>query len=183
MAAKRPVLIALAVLVAAGGAVAAAVVLKSSSALPTVATGCGRSVSGQGFRVFTCMSGGALAGHPHPKELLVVRDDGSSSAYPVFRTAELAAAGREVVATYDLGLVRVTTSGLVPLLTQDELAKALRVRSNAILDVHDPKIDEHGRISFVPSVLAHPGCRNPLLEFTAAGVVRRIAPSTSPICS
>ena len=37
------------------------------------------------------MSGGASAGHPHPKELLVIRDDGSSAAYPVFRTVELAA--------------------------------------------------------------------------------------------
>jgi hypothetical protein len=130
------------------------------------------------------MSGGASAGHPHPKELLVIRDDGSSTAYPVFRTAELAERDGKVVATYDLSLVRVTSSRLVPLLTNAELARAVHVRPTAIWDVHDPRIDARG-ISFVPSVFRGfrgSGCENPLLELTA-GAVHQIRASNSRTCS
>lgn len=181
-------LVAAALLVAGvGGAVSAAVALKSSSAPPAIASDCGRSVSGARFRLFSCMSGGAGAGHPHPKELLVIRDDGSSAAYPVFRTAELAAGDGEVIATYDLSLVRVTSSRLVPLLTNGELARALHVRSTAIMDIQGPRVDAHGDVYFTASVLSphRSGCRNPLLERTAGGTVRQIRSSTpqTTICS
>ena len=178
-------LVLVAALLAVGGAGAAAIVavaFKSANPVPAIATDCGRSVSGPGFRVFSCMSGGAGAGHPHPKELLVIRDDGSSAAYPVFRTGELAAGNGEVIATYDLSLVRVTSNRLVPLLTNGELARALHVRPTAIWDIHDPRIDAHGDISFMPSVFRHSGCQNPLLELTA-GTVHRIQTSTSRDCS
>jgi hypothetical protein len=132
------------------------------------------------------MSGGAGAGHPHPKELLVVRDDGSSVAYPAFRIGELAVGDGEVVATYDLGLVRVTSNHLVPLLTSGQLARALHVGSAGIWDVYDPRVDGHGAISFVASVSrrGHAGCRSPLLELTA-GTVHQIRSSTSrsTVCS
>jgi len=185
---QHPVLVAAAVLAVGGaGAATAAVALKSSNAVPAIASDCGRSVSGPGFRVFSCMSGGASAGHPHPKELLVIRDDGSSAAYPVFRTVELAAHDGEVIATYDLSLVRVTSRRLVPLLTNGELARALHVPSTAIMDIHDPRVDAHGDISFIASVLSlsRSGCRNPLLERTAGGAVQQIRSSTSRnnICS
>src|SRR5712692_1821726 len=82
---QHPVLIAAAVLIVGGaGAATAAVALTSSNSVPAIASDCGRSVSGRGFHVFACMSGGARAGHPHPKELLVARNDGSSVAYPAF---------------------------------------------------------------------------------------------------
>jgi hypothetical protein len=127
------------------------------------------------------MSGGASAGHPHPKELLVIREDSSSAAYPVFRTGEFAVGDGEVIATYDLGLVRVTSSRLVPLLTSGELARALHVQSTAIMDIHDPRVDAHGDIYFIASVLSpsHSGCQNPLLERTAEGTVHQIRASTS----
>lgn len=180
MGRRHALLVAAAVL---AGAAAAAVALHSSKRVPAIAAGCGRSVSGPGYRVFSCMSGGVGVGHPHPKELLVVRDDGSSAAYPVFRTGELAAAGGKVVATYDLGLVRVTRSRLVPLLTNAQLARALHVRANAIFDIHDPTIDARGGISFSPSVIRRgSGCRNPRLELTG-GALHRIAASTSRTCS
>ena len=186
VARQHPFLIAAAVLVVGGaGAATAAVTLKSSNPVPAIASDCGRSVSGPGFRVFSCMSGGASAGHPHPKELLVIRDDGSSAAYPVFRTVELAAHDGEVIATYDLSLVRVTSSRLVPLLTNGELARALHVPPVAIWDIHDPRIDAHGDISFMPSVFRGfrgSGCENPLLELTA-GTVHQIQASTSRNCS
>jgi hypothetical protein len=188
MARQHPVHVAAAVLVVGGGGAAiAAVALKSSNSVPAIASDCGRSVSGRGFRVFACMSGGARAGHPHPKELLVFRNDGSSVAYPAFRVGEFAVGDGEVVATYDVNLVRVTSSRLVPLLTSGELARALHVPSTAIMDIYDPRVDAHGDIYFVASVLSlsRPGCQNPLLERTAGGTVRQIRSSTSRnnICS
>ena len=181
-------LIAAAVLVVGGGGVAsAAVALKSSNSVPAIASDCGSSVSGRGFRLFACMSGGARAGHPHPKELLVVRNDGSSVAYPAFRVGEFAVGDGEVVATYDVNLVRVTSSRLVPLLTSGELARALHVQPTAIMDIYDPRVDARGDIYFIASVLrlSRSGCQNPLLERTAGGTVRQIRSSTSRnnICS
>ena len=180
----RVVLAAVVLAVGAAGAATAVVALKSSNTVPAIASDCGTSVSGSGFRVFSCMSGGAGAGHPHPKELLVVRHDGSSAAYPVFRTGELAARDGEVIATYDLSLVRVTSRRLVPLLTNGELARALHVRPTAIWDLHDPRIDAHGNVSFSPSVFRGrgSGCKNPLLELTA-GTVEQVQASTSRLCS
>jgi hypothetical protein len=175
----RRVLVAAAVLVVAGEAAGAAA---------AVAPGCGRSVSGPGFHVFACMSGGARAGRPHPKELLVVRSDGSSVAYPAFRVGEFAVGDGEVVATYDIELVRVTSRRLAPLVTSSELARALHVPSTAIMDIYDPRLDARGDLYFVASV-SRPsrgsGCRNPLLERTAGGSIRQIRSSTSRdgICS
>lgn len=188
MARQHPVLIAAAVLVVGGGGAAtAAVAWTSSNPVPAIASDCGRSVSGRGFHVFACMSGGARAGHPHPKELLVVRNDGSSVAYPAFRVGEFAVGDGEVVATYDVNLVRVTSSRLVPLLTSGELARALHVQSTAIMDIYDPSVDAHGDIYFIASVLSlsRSGCQNPLLERTAGGTVHQMRSSTSRnnICS
>jgi hypothetical protein len=132
------------------------------------------------------MSGGARAGHPHPKELLVARSDGSSAAYPAFGGQDLAAGYGEVVAVHDLDLVRVTSSRLLPLVTTSELARALHVRPTA-WPMYDLRVDARGDVYFVVSVpnprLA--GCRNPLLERTATGTIRQIRASISHsnICS
>jgi hypothetical protein len=188
VARRHPVLIAAAVVVVGGGGPAsAAVPLKSSNSVPTIASDCGNSVSGRGFHVFACMSGGARAGHPHPKELLVVRNDGSSVAYPAFRVGEFAVGDGEVVATYDVNLVRVTSSRLVPLLTRGELARALHIQSTAIMDIYDPRVNARGDIYFIASVLSlsRSGCQNPLLELITRGTVHQIRSSTSRnnICS
>ena len=189
VARQHPVLLAAAVLVVGGGgAASAAVGLTSSNPVPAaVLADCGSGVSGHGFRVFACMSGGAAAGHPHPKELLVIRKDGSSLAYPAFRLGEFAMGDGEVVATYNVNLVRVTSSRLVPLLTKGELARTLHLRSGAIMDIYSLRVDAHRDIYFVASVLSQGrrGCRNPLLERTAGGTVRQIRSSTSRnnICS
>jgi hypothetical protein len=134
VARQHSVLIAAAVLVlAGGGAAATAVAMKSSNSVPAIAADCGRSVSGGGLRVFACMSGGARAGHPHPKELLVVRNDGSSVAYPDSGGQGLAAGDGAVVATYDDKLVRVASLRLVPLVTQGELSNALHEQTISLM--------------------------------------------------
>jgi hypothetical protein len=187
VARRHPVLLAAAALVVGGGGAAVAVSPTSSSPVPAIASDCGRSIAAPGFHVFACMSGGARVGRPHPKELLVVRSDGSSSSYPRYAGTEFAVRGGEVVATYDLGLVRVTRSRLVPLVTERELARALRLRPAAIMAIYDPRVDARGDVYFVASVLRphRRGCRSPLLERTVRGAIRQIRSSTSrnSICS
>jgi hypothetical protein len=124
------------------------------------------------------MSGGAAVGHPHPKELLVLRNDGSSAAYPAWGGQGLATGNGVVVAFHDLNVVRVTSNRLVPLVTPDELAKALHVRPTAILwPMADLKVDGRGNVYFAPSLQTSSGCRNPLLERTAGGTIREIRAS------
>jgi hypothetical protein len=172
----HPLLIAAAAFVVA--AAAAGLAVWPSSSVPAIASDCGHSVSGQGFRAFSCMSGGAAAGHPHPKELLVVRSDGSSAAYPVYLTIWLGAGDGEVVATYDGSVVRVTSGRLVSLVTRAEIAQALHLRPIAIWNLYDPRVDVQGDVYF-NALLS--GCRKPLLERTAAGTVR-VRPQASGSC-
>jgi hypothetical protein len=184
VARRQPVLLAAAVLVVGGGGAAgAAVSLRSSDPVPPwVLADCGRGVSGQGFRVFACESGGAAAGHPHPKELLVLRNDGSSVAYPEWGGQGVAAGDGEVVAFHDLNVVRVTRSRLVPIVTPDQLARALHVRPTASLwPMNDLRVDARGDVYFAPSVPIRPsGCRNPLVERTAGGTIFEIRASITP---
>jgi hypothetical protein len=182
VARRHPVLLAAAVLVLGGGgaAGAAAVSQRSSDPVPPwVLADCGRGVSGPGFRVFACDSGGAAAGHPHPKELLVLRNDGSSVAYPGWGGQGVAAGDGEVVAFHDLNVVRVTRSRLVAIVTAGELARALHVRPTAIVwPMNDLRVDARGDVYFAPSVqIRRSGCRNPLVERTAGGTIREIRAS------
>jgi hypothetical protein len=185
---QYPVLLAAAALVVGGGGTAGAAVSQRSSnpAPPWVLADCGRGVSGPGFRAFACESGGAAAGHPHPKELLVLRDDGSSVAYPEWGGQGVAAGDGDVVAFHDLSVVRVTSSRLVPLVTPDELAKALHVRPTAIVwPMNHLGVDARGDVYFSPSIqIRRSGCRNPLVERTADGKIRVIRASItrSTVC-
>jgi hypothetical protein len=83
----------------------------------------------------------------------------------------------------DINLVRVTSSRLVPVLTTDELASALHIRAIAIMDIYAPRVDAHGDIYFVASIL--PGCQNRVLERTPEGAIRqiRVLTSRSGTCS
>jgi hypothetical protein len=132
------------------------------------------------------MSGGAAVGHPHPKELLVLRNDGSYVAHPEWGGQGTAAGDGEVVAFHDLNVVRVTRSRLVPLVTPHELARALHVRPTAIIwPMNHLRVDARGDVYFSPSVqIRSSGCWNPLLERTAGGKLRQIRSSItrSTIC-
>jgi hypothetical protein len=175
------------VLVVGGGAAAAAVSLRAPNPVPRwVRADCAHGVSGRGFRAFACESGGVAAGHPHPKELLVLRDDGSSAAYPEWGGQGVAAGDGEVVAFHDLTVVRVTSRRLVPLVTPDELARALHVRRSAIIwPMNHLSVDARGDVVFSPSVqIRRAGCWNPLVERTAAGQILEIRRSItrSTVC-
>lgn len=183
MAARHPFLLAAVVLVVGGGGTAIAVVgSTSSTSVPTVGSECGTGVPGPGFHVFACMSGGARTGHPHPKELLVVRNDGSSVAYPGYGGQELAADDGEVLAAHDDNLVQVTGRRLVPLVTQAELASALHIRTLLIMGFGRFRVDARGDVFFFASTLIHGrhGCQNRSLERLAGGRIRQIRASSSP---
>lgn len=182
---RHSVLLAVSVLVAGGGAAAGAgVAWNSSSSIPAwVAWDCGTGVSGQGFRVFACMSGGAAAGHPHPKELLVIRSDGSTVAYPAYWISQPARGDGEVVATYNGNIARVTSGRLVPLLTYHELLRALHAR--LIWPLVALRVDARGHIRFHASFETGSGhgCLNRVLELTDRGTVHQIRALRSEICS
>lgn len=145
---------------------------------------CGNGVQGPGFRVFGCMSGGAEAGHPHPKELLVVRDDGQSIAYPAYGGFGFAVGDGRVVAVYDYRLVRVTARRLVSLVTRKELARALHVRTKAfsIMGFGKLGIDNRGEIDFYVSTLirGHYGCQSRHFERLTSGRLHELWMSSTP---
>ena len=157
---------------------------QSAASAGYVGPECGTGVSGPGFHVFGCMSGGARAGHPHPKELLVVRSDGSSVAYRAYGGFGFAAGDGEVVAIHDYGLVRVTSRRLVSLVTQDELASALHIRTKDFLitGFRGLRVDARGDIYFFASTLIHGrhGCQSRYFERLTGGTIRQVRVSSTP---
>jgi hypothetical protein len=144
----------------------------TSNRVPRVAwqaVDCGIGVAGPGFHAFACESG-----LRHPKQLLVVRSDGSAATYPAHGHMEFAVGRGDVIAAYDDNLVRVTSSRLVPLLTHDELLRALHTR--LIWGILAPAVDAHGDIYFVASIenMSRSGCQSLILDRTTGGTVRRI---------
>jgi hypothetical protein len=175
---SRGLLLCLLLLLTASGSVTH----RGAASAGEVGPECGRGVSGPGFHVFACMSGGAAAGHPHPKELLIVRRDGPSVAYPAWRVGPLAVGGGEVVAGYDDKLVRVTSRRLVPLVTRQGLASALHRRAVLIMGFKNMKVDARGDLYFFVSTLIRGryGCQNRSLERLRGGRIRQIWASSSP---
>ena len=185
---RRRLAIVLALMAAAG--IGGAFVLRLTVPLtaPAAARGdCRSGVSGQGFRVFACMSGGALAGHPHPKELLVVRNNGSSVAFPAYGGFGFAVGDGEVVAVHDYSLVRVTSRRIVPLVSRDELASALHRQPKTILIMGfgHLRVDAHGDIYFFASTLIHSRheCENRLLERTPGARIRQLRTLPNNTCN
>jgi hypothetical protein len=157
---------------------------QSAASAGKVGPECGSGVSGPGFQVFACMSGGAHAGHAHPKELLVVRNDGSSVAYAAYGGFGFAVGDGEVVAVHDDNLVRVTSSRLVPLVTHDELASALHIQTKTLLIMGFGRlrVDARGDIDFFASTLirGRHGCQSRYFERLTGGRIRQIRASSTP---
>jgi hypothetical protein len=151
----------------------------ASDPVPVVASvDCGSGIPGPGFHVFGCMSGGGNTAYGHGNELLVVRSDGSSVGYPDYQGVDFAVGDGEVVATYDGNLVRVTSSRLVPLLTNQELLSDLHIRP--IADIGAPAVGADGDIYFVASIMGGgSGCQNRILDRTTGGALLQIWESSS----
>lgn len=82
----------------------------------TLLINCGTSASGSGFTAVFCDSGAG-----HPKRLLVLRDNGTTEAYPAFGGGALASTGGEVVAERDYAVVRVMSRRLQPVASSEAL--------------------------------------------------------------
>ena len=145
----------------------------TSDPIPAVASiDCGSGVRGPGFHVFACASGGGETAYGHGPELLVVRSDGSSVAYPDNdnQSGDFAVGDREVVATYDGNLVLVTSSRLVPLLTNEELQSALRIQPGAHIGAltvgadGDTSLRSLAQCNVLPARRPFASRDNPLLE-------------------
>jgi hypothetical protein len=191
---QRRLLLAVVALLTTVGALGAVFAMRSSSgpagagaqaASRQISGGlvnCRRGVPSLDFQVFACMSGGARTGRPHPKELLVVRNDGSSVAYPDFGGQVLGGGYGEVLASYHDSLVRVTGRQLVPLVTQDGLASALHNQKIRIMGFGHLRVNTLGDVFFSASTLirGRHGCQNRYLERLADGTIRQISASSSP---
>lgn len=147
-------------------------VTDASRLVPAVtweAVDCETGVAGPDFHAFACESG-----LRHPKQLLVVRRDGSAATYPAYRRTDFGVGRGEVIAAYNDSLVQVTSSRLVPLLTHDELLRALHTR--LIWGILVPTLDARGDIYFVASIenTSRSGCRSLILDRTTQGTIRRL---------
>jgi hypothetical protein len=143
---------------------------------------CGSGVSGQGYRVFACMSGGADRGHPHPKELLVLRDDGSAATYRTFRVGGFAGGDGKVVAVYGDKLVRVTSRRIIPLVTPRGIASALHRRTIFVMGYGHLRVDARGDTYFLVSthIRGRYGCQNRSFERLTGEGLRQLSASSSP---
>lgn len=143
---------------------------------------CGSGVSGPGYRVFACMSGGAARGHPHPKELLVLRNDGSAASYPTYRVGGFAVGDGQVVAVYGDTLVRVTSRRVVPLVTPRGIAAALHRRAIFVMGYAHLRVDARGNTYFFVSthIRGRYGCQNRSFERRSGGRLRQLWAASSP---
>lgn len=142
---------------------------------------CGSGVSGPGYRVFACMSGGADRGHPHPKELLVLREDGSAAAYPTSRVGGFAVGDGSVVAVYGDKLVRVKSGRIVPLVAPRGIASALHRRAIFVMGYGHLRVDARGDTYFFVSthIRGRYGCQNRSFERLTGGRLRQLWASSS----
>jgi hypothetical protein len=143
---------------------------------------CGPGASGPGYRVFACMSGGAARGHPHPKELLVLRKDGSAVAYRTFRVGGLAVGDGKVIAVYGDDIVRVTSGRIAPLVTPRGIASTLHRRALVVMGYEHLRVDARGDTYFFASthIRGRYGCQNRSFERRARGRLRQRWASSSP---
>jgi hypothetical protein len=143
---------------------------------------CGSGVSGPGYRVFACMSGGAARGHPHPKELLVLRNHGSAAAYPTFRVGGFGVGDGKVVAVYGDKLVLVTSRRIVALVTPLGVASAVHRRGIFVMGYGHLRVDARGDIHFFVSthIRGRYGCQNRSFERLRGGRIHQLWVSSSP---
>jgi hypothetical protein len=135
---------------------------------------CADITEGRGFAAFVCDSGGGATAFGHPKELLVVRSNGSTAAYPAYEDGPIAAGDGEVVAGYDYEVVRVTSDGISALVSTRELV-GLFSNSYGVAGVNGLSVDQHGDIFVVASLyIRKEGCAAVILERAASGTLEKL---------
>lgn len=128
---------------------------------------CGPSANGRGFTVFVCFSGAG-----HPKELLVLRDNGTTETYPAFRLGPITSANGEVVAARNDGVVRVESHGLETIASSQTLDGL--VSGTSILDVGALALSNDHNIFLTTDQVNRKGCTATISEISSSGRVQRL---------
>ena len=155
----------------------------SPDTIGAASIGCGDLAEGYGFAAFVCDSGGGATAFGHPKELLVVRSNGSSAAYPAYGGQELAAGDGEVVAVHNDAVVRVGSHGISTLVSDRELDGLFTDRSS-VAAINSLAVDRHGDVFLEADLYrAHKfGCRAVILERAATGALHTLWNATGGVC-
>jgi len=117
--------------------------------------------------VFLCFSGAG-----HPKELLVLRDNGTTETYPAFRLGAITSANGEVVAARNDSVVRVMSHGLTTIASSQTLDGL--VSGTVIIDIGEIAISNDRNIFLTTDQENRKGCTATISEISAGGRVRRL---------
>lgn len=137
------------------------------------AVDCGNEEAvGRGFVAFSCESGGGDTRYGHPKELLVVRADGSFLAYRTYGQWNQIAASPagEVVAAHNGSIVRVTASRITALVSRGAIEGL--VAGKLVGDVLELAVERGGSVYVAIDYYAgvpQGGCGDVVAELTASG--------------
>jgi hypothetical protein len=141
-----------------------------------LAADCGSGTSGIGFTAYSCIGGGAGTRYAHSAELLVVR---SSGAYTGFQDSisepnlMVRSTAGEVVAAHNDSIVRVTDTGLKPLVSKRQLVRLLP-GSPGVAAIDRLAVTASGAVFFRANDYAphDRGCANIRAEQVSGGYVR-----------
>ncbi|HUC13796.1 MAG TPA: hypothetical protein VMS00_05025 [Acidimicrobiales bacterium] len=136
---------------------------------------CGPSASGPGFTVFLCFSGAG-----HPKELLVLRDNGTTEAYPAFHLGAITSANGEVLAARNDAVVRVMSHGLKTIASSQALDGL--VSGTTIIDIGEIAFTNDRNIFLTTDQENRKGCTATISEISSSGRVQRLWGHFSRLC-
>jgi|GEM_PF-6522237 hypothetical protein len=143
---------------------------------------CSDVTVGAGFLAFVCDSGGGAVGEGHPKELLVVRANGSTKAYPAWRGGLLAAGHGEVIAAHNDSLVRVTSQAITTLVSDHQL-DSLVSDASGVAEINGITISHRGDIFMTADLYRHGGgCGAVIVERAASGTLEKLWSAASRLC-
>ena len=149
--------------------------LDSSPLINSALVSCGPNASGPGFTVFLCFSGAG-----HPKELLVLRDNGTTEAYPAFRLGAITSANGEVVAARNDAVVRVMSHGLTTIASSQTLNGL--VSGTTIIDIGEIAFSNPRNIFLTTDQENRKGCTATISEILSGGRVQRLWGRLSRVC-
>jgi hypothetical protein len=140
--------------------------------------------AGTGFLAFGCESGGAAVGQPHPKELLVVRSNGSTKAYHTIGGEQdfLTVGDGQVIAVHSYSVVRVTSRTITTLVSERQLAHFFR-GARVVAGINGITVNSTGDVYLTAGVyLPKRGCGALIVERTTTGALRKLWSATSTLC-
>jgi hypothetical protein len=149
--------------------------LDSSPLISSALVSCGPSASGPGFTVFICFSGAGYL-----KELLVLRDNGTTEAYPAFRLGAITSANGEVLAARNDAVVRVMSHGLTTIASSQTLNGL--VSGTTTIDIGEIALGNDHNIFLTTDQENRKGCAATISEISSSGRAQRLWGHFSRVC-